>query len=183
MLILNWKQRLRGASAIIRMHHAMGSRQMKSRAKTIDAARTAERAPKSIRPSAPARKSVPPKTANPWPRGRPNRWQPKAENRARQRRAAPSCHRPRVARKKRGARKRSRRTPGASGGSACAAPHPGPRATPQSTPKRLLRATWNRPSRAVRAEPCALPTTRTASSNGSPSCTACWFEFGGSEKT
>jgi hypothetical protein len=39
----------------------MGSPQMKSRAKTIDAARTAERAPKSIRPPAPARKSVPPK--------------------------------------------------------------------------------------------------------------------------
>jgi hypothetical protein len=42
------------------MHHAMGSRSMKSRAKTTQFGRTAERAPKSIRPSAAARKSVAP---------------------------------------------------------------------------------------------------------------------------
>jgi hypothetical protein len=36
---------------------------MKSRAKTIESARAAERAPKSIRPPAPARKSIPPKAA------------------------------------------------------------------------------------------------------------------------
>src|SRR6478609_6138590 len=42
------------------MHHVMGSRSMKSRAKTAQFGRASERAPKSIRPAAPARKSVAP---------------------------------------------------------------------------------------------------------------------------
>src|SRR6478736_633937 len=45
------------------MHHVMGSRSMKSRAKTTQFGRASERAPKSIRPAAPARKSMPPPAA------------------------------------------------------------------------------------------------------------------------
>jgi hypothetical protein len=45
----------------------MGSRQMKSRAKTVEPTRAAERAPKSIRPPAPTRKSVPPKAGQSIP--------------------------------------------------------------------------------------------------------------------
>src|SRR4051812_23276352 len=49
------------------MHQLMGSRSMKSRAKTAQFGRAAERAPKSIRPAAPARKSVAPAARLPVP--------------------------------------------------------------------------------------------------------------------
>ena len=45
----------------------MGNRSMKSRAKIVEPARAAERAPKSIRPPAPTRKSIPPKAGKSIP--------------------------------------------------------------------------------------------------------------------